>query len=398
MKKSNSWHSLSKALATLITLALVLSTFMCAVPTASAQASPDIWDGTCGESYAGGSGTESDPYRISNGAQLYKMVSENSGYTGSNYSSATHITVYFELTNDIYLNDVVSSDIADIETPNKWYTSTGTPLGFVDSFDGKGYTIYGLYVVGTNRGGLFHQITDAQISNLKMSKSYISDTNGRTGAIAGAVWSGEKTTISNCYIDETVKIVSKNSASGIVGYANSAALTVNDTAVFAEISAPATATAAFSPADANKSAAKITLNGCFSNTVLRKGGASSVYSATNCYYFADKYALSGLAARASMPALDWEGTWEVTNGYPKLREEAGKPSENKYWDGTASAAYDSGSGTQTDPFIIANAAQLYKMVSENGTNDGNEYYFELKNDIYINDVSDPDWISNSICE
>ena len=394
MKKTNSWHFLSKALATFITLALVLSTFICAVPTAFAQTSPDIWDGTCAESYADGNGTEAEPYLISNGAQLYKMVSENSGYTSSNYSSASHTTVYFKLTNDIYLNDVVSNNIEDIANPNKWYTSSGTPYGFVDSFDGNGFTIYGLYVVGNNRGGLFHQITNAQISNLKLSKSYISDTNGRTGAIAGAVWSGANTTISNCYIDETVKIVSKNSASGIVGYSN-AALTVNDTAVLAKITAPAAATAAFSPADANKAAVKITLNGCFSNIALRKGGASSVYSATGSYYLADNYALLGLAARASMPALDWENTWEITGGYPKLRDEAGEPTENKYWDGKAAAAYDSGTGTQADPFIIANAAQLYKMVSENGTNNGNEYYFELKNDIYINDVSDPDWISNS---
>lgn len=393
MKKTFSSRLLRKAIATLTVLALILSTLICAFPTVLAENPPEIWNGDCATEYAGGSGSESDPYLISNGAQLYKMVSENSGYTSGTYSSSTHTTVYFKLTCDIYLNDVVSQDIEDVETPNLWYTSTGTPYGFVDNFNGNGYTIYGLYVVGTNRGGLFHQITNANISNLTISKSYISDTNGRTGAIAGAVWSGANTTVSNCYIDESVKIVSKNSAGGIVGYAN-AAITVTDTAVLADISS--SNVAAFVPADANKSAVNIKLDGCWSNNAtLRKGGSSSVYTATNCYSFGDDYSVTGLAARGNMPALDWENTWEVTNTFPKLRTEAGVAVANPYWDGTAAANYESGTGSENDPFIISNAAQLYKMVSENGTNDGNKYYFELKNDIYINDVTDPDWISNS---
>ena len=37
------------------------------------RAQPEIWDGTAAESYAGGSGTESAPYLIANGAQLAKF-------------------------------------------------------------------------------------------------------------------------------------------------------------------------------------------------------------------------------------------------------------------------------------------------------------------------------------
>ena len=44
-----------------------------------AQASDEVWDGSVASSFDGGSGTESDPYLISNGAQLAKLAQDVNG-------------------------------------------------------------------------------------------------------------------------------------------------------------------------------------------------------------------------------------------------------------------------------------------------------------------------------
>jgi hypothetical protein len=63
-----------------------------------AQTSDEVWDGSVASSFDGGSGTESDPYLISNGAQLAKLAQDVNG--GNNYSGK-----YFRLTADIMLNN-----------------------------------------------------------------------------------------------------------------------------------------------------------------------------------------------------------------------------------------------------------------------------------------------------
>ena len=57
------------------------------------------WDGSVASSYSGGSGTEIDPYIISNGRE-FAYFAEQLKYT--DYSN-----VYFELSNDIVLNKKV---------------------------------------------------------------------------------------------------------------------------------------------------------------------------------------------------------------------------------------------------------------------------------------------------
>ena len=52
-------------------LLLILALCFTLLPTAvMAEKSVDAWDGSVAESFAGGTGTEEDPYQIANGAQL----------------------------------------------------------------------------------------------------------------------------------------------------------------------------------------------------------------------------------------------------------------------------------------------------------------------------------------
>ena len=104
------------------------------------RAQPEIWDGTAAESYAGGSGTESAPYLIANGAQLAKFEQAvNDGTFGLRYAA---------LTNDIYLNDTSDRQSWDEDTApkNQW-----TPIGnvtntFRGQLDGRGYAVRSVYI------------------------------------------------------------------------------------------------------------------------------------------------------------------------------------------------------------------------------------------------------------
>ena len=62
-------------------LLLILALCFTLLPTA-ALAADGAWDGSIATAFAGGTGTESDPYQIANGAELaYLASSVNSGKT-----------------------------------------------------------------------------------------------------------------------------------------------------------------------------------------------------------------------------------------------------------------------------------------------------------------------------
>ena len=81
-----------------------------------------IWDGSIAAGFAGGSGTEDDPYLISNGSELAYLAQQvNSGNSYEN--------VHFKLTNDIYLNDTTDWDL--------WGTTGSSSAGKADTLDGS---------------------------------------------------------------------------------------------------------------------------------------------------------------------------------------------------------------------------------------------------------------------
>ncbi|MDO4544397.1 MAG: hypothetical protein Q4C01_07590 [Clostridia bacterium] len=94
---------MKRTIAVFLTLMLVAIMLPASEVTATGFREPaepiEIWDGTIATGYAGGSGTESDPYLIENGAQLAYLAQQVGA--GENYSSGK----YFKLTAHIYLND-----------------------------------------------------------------------------------------------------------------------------------------------------------------------------------------------------------------------------------------------------------------------------------------------------
>lgn len=93
------------------------------LPTAALAADSNIWDGTVAAGFDGGTGTETDPYLISNGAELAylaDMVNKGTDYTDN----------HFKLTADIVLNDTTDWESwdKDIANLNKWTSIGKNPI------------------------------------------------------------------------------------------------------------------------------------------------------------------------------------------------------------------------------------------------------------------------------
>ena len=82
-----------------LALAMVIGVAMLTLPTSSADASA-VWDGTVASGFAGGSGTQADPYQIATPAQFAYFAKRNNENTGS----ARIIGEFYVLTADIVFN------------------------------------------------------------------------------------------------------------------------------------------------------------------------------------------------------------------------------------------------------------------------------------------------------
>ena len=195
MKKSTKAWSMKMRLALLALAALV----WIAVPV-SARAETDVWDGTIASGFAGGTGTEKDPYQINTAEELAYFAKSVNG--GKWYDRE-----YIILKNNINLND------------REW-----TPIGnngnfFRGNFDGGNHTVTGMRISNSSADyvGLFgeckrHNINSA-IKNITVKNS---DINGKrfVGAIVGRA---EEINIENCRsIANTIN--SEKNVGGICGY------------------------------------------------------------------------------------------------------------------------------------------------------------------------------------
>ncbi len=206
----------------MITSMLPLSVFAAEGVSASAA---EIWDGSVATEFASGSGTEDDPFIIMTAPQLALLAAQTNGIADAPYENA-----YFELGADIALNDT---------TEDNWYlypdVNVWTPIGFGNSrfsvtdeyfafsgrFDGKGFTVSGMYIsdeADGDRFGLFGSIYYASVANVNVKGSRIdlADLTESTGS-AGIVGTAESSVIEGCTSDATVS--SYDGAGGITGCA-----------------------------------------------------------------------------------------------------------------------------------------------------------------------------------
>ena len=180
----------------ILTMSMLLSLLPAqALTTTPLPLSSEIWNGSIAAAFAGGNGSETDPFQISNGAEL--------AYFAELVNTGKKTNGYYILTQDIYLNDISNFNDWSFNPPaNKW-----TPIGsrisndysywFEGNFDGNGYGIYGAYINKEDLSpmGLFGTVSKATISNLNVIDCYFTGTNC-IGGIAGI---SKKTLFYNCY-------------------------------------------------------------------------------------------------------------------------------------------------------------------------------------------------------
>lgn len=116
--------------------------------------------------FAGGTGTEADPFRISTIEQLQAI--DNPDYNAD----------YF-----VQINDIDASETAN------WNLGKGfEPLLFSGVYDGQGYIISDLTIVGDHWTGLFASIDAyAEVRNVKLENIDLTGHSRGTGGLAGMI-------------------------------------------------------------------------------------------------------------------------------------------------------------------------------------------------------------------
>lgn len=421
MKKSNLFK---RILAYTLVLSVIFSQIVFSSSFSAAE-KISVWDGTKAESFAGGDGSAASPFLIETAEQLYKMLVEHHTYD-------TSYGKYFEITKDIYLNNVVDGDsIVDLWGKKNWLAGYGDTIAtsskansFNGTLNGNGHTIYGLYADGSEKNGsslgLFPAISDsADIKNLNFNNVLITGGSGNAGAIAGsAYWKtdGKTAKITNCSVTnatigqwENIKYVG-----GFVGATNDCTITFTNCYAYDLSLSNFKGSIPGGMFGTAWGSGKLYLTNCYTvgyfpaPSLVSKAICTNVYTdiaipegnttANVIVLTADQ--MKGDAAKTNMSGFDFAYEWKtVADGYPIQNVKL-----SDFWDGTKATTYAGGSGTASDPYLIENGAQFYKMVAENSNTSSTDTelaspkYFKVINDIYLNKVTDADLTAPTVTD
>ena len=183
----------------LLSILLALSLLLTLLP-AVALAADGAWDGSIATAFAGGTGTESDPYQIADGAQLAYLASEVN--KGQPYENAC-----FVLTADIDLGNHAWTPIGN-SFSDALFGGTDYSV-FAGNLDGKGHTVSNISI-GTEGAplesdvfGLFG-VTGGKLSNLNLDGVTICGTakkvSGYVIGLAGALSGSASGPVENCHV------------------------------------------------------------------------------------------------------------------------------------------------------------------------------------------------------
>jgi TonB family protein len=207
--------------------------------------------------FAGGKGTEIDPYIITTKKQLenFSLIVNS----GMNFAKK-----YLKLVANIALNDTANWQNWANKPPVNAWASIGTEIDSFDgNFDGNGYVISGIYINSeSDAQGLFGVIGEGTVKNIGVITSYIKGescvgglagenengvisnsyfagiVNGRTdvGGLVGLMtgW-GKRRVISNSY--SAGQVIGKHRIGGLVGFiGGSASTTISNSYSVSKIS------------------------------------------------------------------------------------------------------------------------------------------------------------------
>lgn len=419
LSKITSWRH-SKVLAFVLAVAVFLTAFYGLTPVISrAEATGDstqqeatktIWDGTTlifSQAFAGqineeNIGTESNPYEITTGTQLYAATS---------YTSAA----YFKLMNDIQLqsdaNMAVIEALINAEDPstvdgvnnlNNWSKDNNV---FIGTIDGNFHKITGLYYGTTFAyAGFVNMTNGATIKNITLDKAYLTAQN-RMGGIVGQI--NGATTIDGCSVINS-KLVNKRDnqtdgqecVGGIVGtlapYTGDNSAINNCSVLNTQILQPNVTSSRIGAVFADTwTKSLMEISNTFSDATIPITKTDYVVSYTNVYSTASgnktgvtqltsSDLIKGATAYDNVkltPAHGWVVLEE--NGYlvyVGAQNVADYDYEIPVWNGNKAltTANLAGTGTNDDPYLVSTGAELYLAVNTVAEN-----YYKLINDIQL---------------
>ena len=209
-----------------LALAMVIGIAVFTLPTTTSADTPAVWDGTVASGFAGGNGTQANPYQIATPAQFAYFAKRNNEHTGSNRLTGE----YYVLTADIVFNTGDASTWGTTAPANDTSSCmVGTVWGYTDAyncfagtFNGQGHSISGFYVnKSSETAGIFCSIagdTAATIKNLVVTNSYIKSSGNNVGAITGQS-SGTGAVYDCIFITDSVYVTGAQGVGGILGCA-----------------------------------------------------------------------------------------------------------------------------------------------------------------------------------
>ena len=339
----------------------------------------DIWDGT-----------EATPTAMDDKGNVIISTPEELAYVIKNGGGANYV-----LTNDLYLNAIdeinwQTGEVTNGYNARQWYTTDNT-TEFSGSIDGQGHTVYGMYYslgvpatsYNTPAVALIPRVANSAvvIKNLGVDSAYVKATyNG-----AALIGHGSNTTvrkIDNCYVGENVTIIGFV-AGGIFG-GGDASLDITNCYSLATLGAAnqnggilgGTWSYTYSGV-----ATRQNVTNCYSTTSIH-GNSAGVQ--TNCY---GKVGENCKGQDAILNFKLGEPFCATKDSYPTLRVFAGLEEGN--WNGLGISTFK-GSGTENDPYLVENAGQLAYLSYSNN----NKAHYKQICDIFVNEVTDPDWYKN----
>ena len=450
-------HWLKKPFSMLCATALVLTASLGIAPsvvsaeettTGTGSNRYDLWDGPNGldvttVEYAGGDGSESNPYLIKTADQLYKLVMNN-----NNTAASESANKYYRLENDIYLNDVSAENWYEASDLNEWVTLSDHIGQFGGHFDGNGYVVHGIYYKDTTseyaalfpKLGPYDDVANVTVKNVGVEDSYIQGKYaGAITAVVDGYRDGNHTVnISCCYADESVYL-NGTEANGFVAFLFNYYFTMENCASRVRmIGTPSTSEPRGSLLGAMflidgengatnvDNAKKITIKNCYA--VIQKEDRDNGFTAVPQSWTGRHIRYENVHAgvnpdgngnsiaegadfvlnnQVSCIFTRWPSDFRKTTLLAGFSDDVwymGYGGEywipkvfvkSNVWNGSSNlnvglVEYAGGDGTEANPYLIKNGNQLYKAATE-----GESKYFRLENDIYLNDVSAENWYETS---
>lgn len=380
-------------------------------PVATKNTSSKYWKDYAATSYAGGTGTKSNPYQINNASQLAKLAKDYQfgGGTGK----------YFKLTADIDLAGKewypvgagVNLDITEESQINK------KRFSFYGRIDGAGHTISNMTI--NSKGdylGFLSYGSGGYVKNLNFKNANVNGNNS-LGIVAGRI--SMKFNIANCNVDGKVSGDDSNVA-GVAGYCESSKCMISNVHCTALVT---TENSEWNYGIVGSSCCIIDRcsyvnpesNTFFSNSI---GSVSNSYcisgekildfpnsdNTSNVYLI---YANGGylytnngedkefsgkdikkLKEKSTYSTFDFDSVWDMQDGeFPVLKPYTYSPKEpyafpKESWNSSHIAkSYAGGTGTKSNPYLIGNVGQLLKMRHDVIIPSNNNKYFRLIRDI-----------------